>query len=89
MVCFFCLVFFSFFSFPLALSLPSNHLSSLASTRFDSIPAHLGDYLLNHSPHPTILPSITMPEFKNLNQDSGLTELNKYLETRSYIDGSD
>lgn len=28
-----------------------------------------------------------MPEFKNLNQDSGLTELNKYLETRSYVDG--
>jgi elongation factor 1-beta len=28
-----------------------------------------------------------MPEFKNLTEESGLTELNKYLETRSYIDG--
>jgi elongation factor 1-beta len=28
-----------------------------------------------------------MPEFKNLNTDAGLVELNKYLETRSYLDG--
>lgn len=28
-----------------------------------------------------------MPAFKNLNQESGLQELNKFLETRSYIDG--
>jgi elongation factor 1-beta len=28
-----------------------------------------------------------MPEFKNLNQDSGLTELNTFLATRSYVDG--
>jgi hypothetical protein len=29
-----------------------------------------------------------MPEFQNLDQDSGLTELNKFLATRSFIDGS-
>jgi len=28
-----------------------------------------------------------MPSFSNLDQASGLTEFNKYLETRSYIDG--
>jgi len=28
-----------------------------------------------------------MPEFKNLNTDAGLTELNTFLATRSYVDG--
>jgi len=28
-----------------------------------------------------------MPEFKNLSTDAGLTEFNKHLETRSYVDG--
>lgn len=30
-----------------------------------------------------------MPDFKNLEQESGLTELNTFLATRSYVDGSE
>lgn len=31
---------------------------------------------------------LTMPSFQSLTTDAGLVELNSYLETRSYIDGS-